>query len=86
MTKDIVIATLGLALVFILTSGVEIILSPFKASFNTVFQGIGSILLILSILCFQISAFSKGNAEGYKEAIEDVRKELHLEKGSTKDL
>lgn len=65
-----------LVLLFFYASDVKICFKPFKIYFNDLPYAIGFFLIIIGVVCIQVSGYRKGNLEGYKEAISDVKTEV----------
>lgn len=76
----IVFQLLIAVVLFCYASGIHINFRPFKVSFGDITYGIGLLLMILAIICFQLSAFRKGSLHGYKEALHDVKVEFENER------
>ena len=77
----IVFQLLIVAAVFCYASSIQIKFKPFKVSFGDITYGIGWMLMMVAIICFQVSAFRKGSLDGYKEALHDVKVEFENKQG-----
>lgn len=61
-------------------AGLEISFKPFSIKFNNLANLLGMIFLILAMLCWDYTSWSRGYKEGYKEggeyAIKSIEKEV----------